>query len=94
MKISSLLLFAVISFIFINFETTYARQTHVGSVTQLVGEVKLKRNGKVTDAIINEDILLNDLIETGDDSFAKIAFKDQTSIEISSDSSLEVNSVL
>ena len=91
MKLSSLFLLVILSFVFINLEITYAQQTTVGSLTQLVGEVKLTRNGKVSDAIINEDILLNDLIETGDDSFAKIVFKDQTFIEIASDTSLEVN---
>jgi len=91
MKFSPLFLIVVVCFFVANLEITLAQQTNVGSITQLVGEVKVTRDGKVSDAIINEDILLNDLIETGDDSFAKIVFKDQTSIEIASDTSLEVN---
>jgi hypothetical protein len=91
MKISPLFLLAVVCFVFTNLEITFAQQTSAGSITQLIGEVKLTRDGKVNDALVNEDIRLNDIIETGEDSFAKIVFKDHTSIEIASDTNLEVN---
>ncbi len=91
MKIKSYILIAVICFVFTNLQIAFAGQPVVGSITQLFGEVKLSRDGNVKDASENQEIRLNDLIETGEDSFTKIVFTDNTSIEVSSDSSLEVN---
>ncbi len=91
MKIKQLILATLIFLLFINIQTVFAEPDSVGTVSQLVGEVKLTRTGNTQDASENQEIRLNDTIETGEDSFAKIIFKDGTSIEISSDTSLEVN---
>ena len=91
MKYKQYLLFTIICLFSFSINTAFAQQTTAGSIIQLIGEVNITRDGKVNDALINEDIRLNDIIETGEDSFAKIVFKDQTSIEIASDTSLEIN---
>ncbi len=91
MKIKYCILLILICFVFTNLQTALAGQPVVGSITQLFGTVDLTRDGKVKDASEKQEIRLNDLIETGEDSFTKIVFKDGTSIEISSDTSLEVN---
>lgn len=91
MKIKSCVLLLVICFVFTNLQIARAAQPVVGSVAQLFGEVDLIRDGKTKEVSENQDIRLNDLIETGEDSFTKIVFKDGTYIEVSSDTSLEVN---
>ena len=92
MKIKNYIIFTLICFLFINTHTAFAQQTDpVGSITQLVGDVEINRGGKKTEAKENSQIYLNDRIDTGEDAFTRIEFNDGTSIEISSDTSLEVN---
>ena len=91
MKIKQLILSTLICFLVINIHSSYAQAAAVGTLSQLVGEVKITRAGNTQDASENQEVQLNDRIDTGDDSFTKISFKDGTTIEISSDSSLEVN---
>jgi len=63
----------------------------VGKMTELFGNVKITRKGKSITPQKSAIIYLKDNIETGTDSLSKIVFNDGTSIEIASDSNIEIN---
>jgi len=92
MKIKQYIIFTVICLLFINIQIAFAQKTNpIGSITQLFGDIELTRNGKKKEAKENSQIYLGDRIDTDEDEFTKIVFNDGTSIEIASDTSLEVN---
>lgn len=63
----------------------------IGSISELYGEVKIKRQGQSVEAKTSGSIYINDNIKTGEDSLVKIVFVDRTSIEIAPDSTLRID---
>lgn len=91
-KIQRFPFFMLICFLIFNIQNAFAQQTQpVGSISKLYGQVELTRNGSKVESGENTPVHLNDRIETGEDGFTVIVFNDGTSIEIASDSGIEIN---
>ena len=86
------IIFSIALILLLNIQGAFAQQSKpAGSITQLYGNVELTRNGSKQELKENSPVYLNDRIDTAGDGFTKILFNDGTSIEMTSDSSLEIN---
>ena len=87
-----LLFVSIICFISINLPLALAQNgLPVGSIAELYGNATVVRDGKIIEALKAGKIYLHDRIQTASDSLLKIVFTDGTSIEIASESNLEIN---
>jgi hypothetical protein len=72
-----------------------SKKTHaaaVGQFTSVVGNVKQTSSKKVINPVENSSIQLNDIIATGKDSSATIAFSGDSTIRLEQNSRLEISS--
>jgi len=88
----NILILIILYFIPVIFQGSFAQDVMpVGKMTEIFGDVKITRKGEKITPQKSAIIYLKDKIETGTDSLSKIVFIDGSSIEIASESNLEIN---
>ncbi|MBI4847217.1 MAG: FecR domain-containing protein [Nitrospirae bacterium] len=75
-------------------KSNYVGKVNYIKISSSKGNVKISRNGKKRDLKLEEGILLNDVIETGADSRAKISFIDDSLLTLNEFTKLTVKEFL